>query len=72
MCSLCHLPVAKNHNVGQILNFGGLLYRLPFTDKDQIWCPDADRTSTLTFQISSESVRYVGFQWPKTTIFGKF
>ena len=23
MCSLCRLPVAKNHNFGQILTFGG-------------------------------------------------
>ena len=70
MCSLCRLPVAKNHNFGHILNFGGLLYRLPFTDKAQIWCPEADRTSTLTCQISCESVHCVGFQWPKTTILG--
>ena len=27
MCSLCRLPVAKNHNFGQILTFEGLLYR---------------------------------------------
>ena len=125
MCSLCRLPVAKNHNFGQILTFGGsctdpllpmkvrfgvllqtdrlhlhakfylnvfivspsggqkpqflanfefsgLLYLLPLTDKGQIWCPDADRTSTLTCQISSESVYCVGFQCPKTTILGKF
>ena len=52
--------------------FWGLLYRLPFTDKAQIWCPEADRTSTLTCQISSESVHCVGFQWPKTTILGNF
>jgi len=52
--------------------FWGLLYWLPFTDKCQIWCPEEDRTSTLTCQISSESVHYVGFQWPKTTILGKF
>ena len=31
--------------------FLGLLYRLPFTDKGQIGCPEADRTSTLTCQI---------------------
>jgi len=48
MCSLCRLPVAKNHNFGHIFNFGGLLYRLPFTDKGQIWFPEADQTSTLT------------------------
>jgi len=33
MCSLCRLPVAKNHNFGQFLTFGGLLYRPPFTDE---------------------------------------
>jgi len=32
MCSLCRLPVAKNHNFGQILTFWKLLYRPPFTD----------------------------------------
>ena len=52
--------------------FWGLLYQLPFTDKAQIWCPEADRTSTLMCQILSESVHCVGFQWPKTTILGKF
>ena len=26
MCSLCRLPVAKNHNFGQLLIFGGLLH----------------------------------------------
>ena len=30
MCSLCRLPVAKNHNFGQILTIWGLLYRTPF------------------------------------------
>ena len=44
MCSLCRLPVAKNHNSRQILNFLGLLYRLPFTDESQIWCAKADRS----------------------------
>ena len=29
MCSLCWLPVAKNHNFGQIFTFWGLLYRPP-------------------------------------------
>ena len=125
MCSLCRLPVAKNHNFGHIFNFGGfctgsllptmvkfgvpkqterlhlrakfhvnvfivsasggrksqfwanfdswgLLYRPAFTDKGQIWCAKADRTSTLTCRISSESVHCVGFRWPKTTILGKF
>jgi len=38
MCSLCRLPVAKNHNFGQILKFGKLLYQPPFSDEGQIWC----------------------------------
>ena len=59
MCTLCRLPVAKNHNFGQILNFGGLLYRLPFTDKAQIWCAKADLSCTLTGRISSECVHCV-------------
>jgi len=71
-CSLCRLPVAKNHNFGQILTFGGLLYRPPITDEGQIWCATADRTSTLRCQISSECVHCVAFRWPKTTILGKF
>jgi len=33
MCSLCRLMVAKNHNFGQFLIFGGLLYPPPFTDE---------------------------------------
>ena len=46
MCSLCRLPVAKNHNFGQTLTFLGLLYRPPFTDEGQIWCARADPRST--------------------------
>ena len=56
MCSLCRLLVAKNHNFGQFLTFGGLLYRPPFTDEGQILCAIADPRSTLTCQISSRSV----------------
>jgi len=76
MRSLCRLPVAKNHNFwanfGQILTFWGLLYRPPLTDEGQIWCDRADQRSTLTGQISSESVHCFGFRWPKTTILDKF
>ena len=72
MCSLCRLPVAKNHNFGQILKFRGLLYRLPFSNEGQIWCATAEAMSTLTGQISSECVHCVGFRWPKTTILSKF
>jgi len=53
----------------------GLLYRPAFTDEGQILCAKADRTSTLTCQISSECVycvHCVAFRWPKTTILGKF
>jgi len=71
MCSLYRLPVAKNHNFGQILTFGGLLYRTPFTDEGQIWCATADPRSTLTCKISSECVHCVGFWWPKKHNFGK-
>ena len=59
MCSLCRLPVAKNHNFGQILTFLRLLYRPSFTDEGQIWCTRADQRSTLPGQISSECVRCV-------------
>ena len=41
MCSLCQLPMAKNHNFGQILTFSALLYRPPFTDEVQICAPYA-------------------------------
>ena len=50
----------------------GLLYRSACTDEGQIWCAKADRTSTLTGQISSECVHCVAFRWPKTTILGTF
>jgi len=65
MCSLCRLPVAKNHNFGQILTFRGLLYRPPFTDEGQIWCAIADRGCTLTCQISSRMVYSVALCWRK-------
>ena len=56
MCSLCRLPVAKNHNFGQILTFWGLLYRPPFTDEGQIWFALTDTQYTFTCEISSRSV----------------
>ena len=56
MCSLCRFAVAKNHNFGQILTSGGLLYRPPFTDESQIWCAIADPQCTFTFQDTSRSV----------------
>ena len=66
MCSLCRLPMGKNHNFGQILTFLGLLYRPPFTDEGQIWCAIADPRSTLTRQISSRSV-YSVVLWRRKT-----
>ena len=65
-------PVANNHNFGQILTFWGLLYRLPFTDDGQMWCAIADPRSTLTCQISSESLYSVALCWRKTPIFAVF
>jgi len=56
----------------QMLTFWGLPYRPPFTDEGRIWYARADPRSTLTGQISSESVHCVGFRWPKPTILGKF
>ena len=61
MCSLCRLPVAKNHSFGPILTFLGLLYRPPFTDEGQIWCAIADPRYTCTCQISSRSSQFVPF-----------
>jgi len=48
MRSLCRLPVAQNHNFGQILTFWGLLYRPPFTDEGQIWCAIADHRTAFS------------------------
>jgi len=71
MCSLCRLPVAKNHNFGQILTSGGLLYRPPFTDEGQIWCAIAGPRYTLTCQISLRLVYSVALlaQNPNFSIF---
>ena len=73
MCSLCRLPVAKNHNFGQILTFEGLLYRPPFTYEGQIWCATADPQSTFTCQNFSRSVYSIAL-WrqkkPNFVVFG--
>ena len=69
MCSLCRLPVAKNHNFGQFLTFGD---RAPFADKGQIWCATADPRYTLMCQNSSRSVYYVTLEQQKTPIFTVF
>jgi len=66
MCSLCRLPVAKNHNFGQILTFWGLLYRPPFIDEGQIWCAIADPRYTFTCEISSRSI-YSVVLWRRIT-----
>jgi len=55
MCSLCLLPVANNHNSGQILTFWGSCTNLCYSRPK----------SPLTRQISSECVHCVGFRWPK-------
>jgi len=63
MCSLFRLPAAKT-TIGQILTFGGLRNRTPFTDKSQIWCAIAG-----PWCISSGSVYAVALWWWKTLIF---
>ena len=72
MCSLPRLPVAKNHNFGQILTFWGLLYRPRFTDEGQMWCAIADPQYTLTCQISSQSIYSVALCWRKTPFLAVF
>jgi len=72
MCSLCRLPVAKNHIFGHMLTFWGLLYRLTFSNEGQIWCATAEARSTLTGHIPSEFVHCVGFRWPNATTWGTF
>jgi len=62
---LCRLPVAKSHNLGQILTFWGLLYRPPFTDEGHIWFDIAHPRHTLVCQISSRSVYSVALCWRK-------
>jgi len=69
MWSFCWLLVAKNLNFGQILTFGGLLYRRRFSDECQMWFARADPLSTLTHQISSWSVYFVTLWWRKTLNF---
>ena len=54
------------------LDFGGLLYRPPFTDEGQMWRAIADPRHTLTCQISSQSVYSVDLCWRKTPIFAVF
>jgi len=72
MCSLCQLPVAKNHNFGQISTFWGLLYWPPFTNEGKIWCAIAHPQYTLTSQISLQLVYSAALCWRKTAIFAVF
>ena len=72
MCSLCRLPVATNHNFGQILTFFGALVSTHFTDEGQIWRAIADPRSTLTCQISYRSVYSVALWRRKPPIFAIF
>jgi len=72
MCTLCRLPVAKNHNFGQILTFWTLLYLPPSTDEDQIWYTIAHPLCTLTCQISSRSVYFIALWRRITPIFAIF
>jgi len=72
MRSLCWLPMAKNHYLWQILTFGGLMYRLPFTGVGQIWCAIADVWYTLTCRFFSRSVYSVTFWRRKLPIFAIF
>ena len=72
MCSLCRLPMGKNHNFGQLLTLWRLLYRPTFTNEGQIWCAIADPRCTFTCEISSRSVYSVVLWWRKTPIFAFF
>jgi len=68
MCSLCRLPVAKNHN---FLHFWGLLYQPPFIDEGQIWCAIADPRYSFTCEILSRSVNSVVL-WRQKKLFLPF
>jgi len=56
LCSLCRLPMGKNHNFWQLLTFMGAPVSTPFYR----WMPHlvyySDPRSTLTCQISYRSV----------------
>jgi len=72
MCSLCRLPVAKNHNFGQILTFLGAPVPTSFTDEGHIWCAIADSWCTFTCEISSRSVYSFVLWRRKNPIFAVF
>jgi len=64
MCSLCRLPVAKNHNFAQILTSWG-----PVPTPFYRWGPNfvcySTPQHTLTCQISCRSVYSVALYWHK-------
>ena len=73
MCASCRLPVAKNHNFGQILTFLGAPVPTPFyTDEGQIWYAIGDPRYTFTCEISSRSVYSIVLWRRKTPIFTVF
>jgi len=63
MCSLCRLPVAKNHYFGQIVTFLGAPVPTPFTDEGQIYCAIADPRCMFTCEISSSRSVYSVVLW---------
>ena len=71
-CVHCRPPVAKNHDLGQMLTFGELLYRPSFTNEGQIWCDIPDLWYTLTCQISCRSVYSVALCWRKPQFLSYF
>ena len=75
----CHLNVfivsasgGQKPQFGQLLTFGRLLYRPPFTHEGQIWCALADPRCTRVCQISSRSVYSVALCWQKNPTFAIF
>ena len=68
MCSLCRLPVAKNHNFGQILTFLGAPVPTPFIGEGQnLVC--YSRPPVYVFLHNCISI---GIFWRKTPIFAVF
>ena len=65
MCSLCGLPLAKNHKFGPILTFLG-------APVPTMWCAIADPRHTVMCQISSRSVYSVALCWRKKPRFCRF
>ena len=72
MCSLCRLPLAKNHNFGQIVTFFGAPVPTRFPDQGQIWFAIADSRYTFTCEILSRSVYSVVLWRRNPPIFAVF